>query len=167
MVICRPYAENKDRIQHCSLNNNNSKQICFDVTSSNSTSVVINIIQNVRHIIPLGFRIYSVELNRKFKVHDFSKLTLMNSLDPVKQRNVIQKLVLPYGRYLLNPICNTSTSLFISILSSHKSDLIQLCDDMPRYQLVPMIPPKYPCCVSRITVHGVDQLDKQDRFGCK
>lgn len=168
LIICAPYASNVKRIHRQVVDNGGSGvQMCFDVINTTG-HIVINFVQrsNINYT-TLGFRLYSIELNREFKVHDFSKLTLVFSLDPIKQRNVIQRLALPYGRYLISTICTSNVPMLVSILSAQVSHFVQLNLDMPRYQLLPMLQPTYPSCVSRVIVHGAEQLDQQDRFGCK
>lgn len=184
LTICRPFPTNKDRIHRVSLSTTAGLQLTFDVNSSQSDSttspstkeptndVVITLAQkSLTNPHAIGFRLHSVELNRRHKVHDFNSIPLVVGFDPHQSRYFTQTVRLPVGRYLLTLIANHEVSLMISICSvtSHGSvgNLFQLSQDMPRYQPISFMAPKYPVCVSRLVIHGVEGLEKQDRFGCK
>ncbi|OTF73956.1 hypothetical protein BLA29_000110 [Euroglyphus maynei] len=134
------------------------QQCCIDVH--------FNLIQRNSPIIPIGFRIYSIEMNRKFKVHQFSSLPLITTIDPVQSRNLIVMISLPANaRYLLKPICPEISALLVSIHSPQINDFRQLTMDMPRHQLLSFMQPVYPSAMTRIQVLGVEGLERQDRFG--
>ncbi|XP_075590279.1 calpain-6 isoform X3 [Dermatophagoides farinae] len=133
---------------------------------SQCVDVHFNLIQKNSPIIPIGFRIYSIELNRKFKVHQFSSLPLITTIDPVQSRNLIVTISLPANaRYLLKPICPEISTLLVSIYSPQINDLRQLTMDMPRHQLLSFMQPVYPSAMTRIHVLGCEGLERQDRFG--
>ena len=143
----------------------------------------------------LDFQVHSVELNRQYKLHRFDytdqSIKLMASYNFHENNDNDSSFVhlsrihyrairLPVGRYLLTPInlpnSSTSDELLISIYSIQQSifdsgvtvgHLKLLTQDMPRYQLASFLSPRYPVAVSRVVIHGVDGLTKQDRFGCK
>lgn len=118
----------------------------------------------------VGFRLHAVELNRRHKVHDFGSIQLVGSWDPIVGRLMSVTVRLPLGRYLLTPISMAEVPLLVSVVavaSGVAAGLTRLTADMPRYQPLSFLSPKYPVAVSRLVVFGVDGLEKQDRFGCK
>ena len=152
-----------------------------NASSSSSTSsqepsveVVINLLQkSLTNAQAVGFRLHAVELNRRHRVHDFGSVQLAGSWDPVASRLVTVTTRLPVGRYLLTPISTTAEGLPLMVsvcaasLGGMASRLTRLTADMPRYQPIRFMAPKYPVAVSRLVVLGVEGLEKQDRFGCK
>ena len=182
LIIGIPYQFNKNRIHRRMFSSISGLQLCFDVNPSTSSSecepkmtVTICLSQkSMSSLIPIGFRIYSIELNRHYKVHDFANIHLVESFDPIQMRNNIQTIELAAGRYLLTLICNHTSDIpaMISIFSGlpnsgSVSGVQRLTQDMPRYQPMSFVSPRYPLCVSRLVVHGIEGLKKQDRFGCK
>nr|XP_027200783.1 calpain-5-like [Dermatophagoides pteronyssinus] len=128
-----------------------------------------NLIQKNSPIIPIGFRLYSIEMNRKFKVHQFSSLPLIKQIDPIQSRNLITKISIPLinGRYLLVPICPEISTLLISIYSEYVTEFRQLTMDMPRYHnhlpllLSSWMQPIYPNAMTRVQVFGVEGLHRE------
>ncbi|KAJ6218252.1 hypothetical protein RDWZM_009409 [Blomia tropicalis] len=180
LIIGIPYQFNKNRIHRRMFSSISGLQLCFDVNPSTSSSecepkmtVTICLSQkSMSSLIPIGFRIYSIELNRHYKVHDFANIHLVESFDPIQMRNNIQTIELAAGRYLLTLICNHTSDIpaMISIFSGlpnsgSVSGVQRLTQDMPRYQPMSFVSPRYPLCVSRLVVHGIEGLKKQDRFG--
>lgn len=177
LIICRPYCFNKTNIHQLVVNKPNTEnglQFIFDVHLSNNNNNIdnlskavinLNLIQKTFSMTPIGFRIYFIELNRKFRVHNFSTLQLAASVHPIYSRNLIDTIYLPQGRYLLKPICPNITGLMVSIFSSQVQNLFQLTLDMPRHQLFSFMSPVYPSAVTRIKIIYVNCTEKQDRFG--
>lgn len=150
---------------------NSSPSLLGSNTHEPTVEVVLNLMQkSLTNAQAVGFRLHAVELNRRHKVHDFGSVELVGSWDPVVGRLMSVTVRLPLGRYLLTPIAMAEVPLMVSVVAvaaGSATGLKRLTADMPRYQPLSFLSPKYPVAVSRLVVFGVDGLEKQDRFGCK
>lgn len=167
MIIARPYSLNAKRIHRLCAKQSNA-QFIFDVTTNETVFPVIITLQQASNCnyTTLGFRLYSIELNRNYRVHNVALNQLLATRDPADERNLTLRVCsLRYGRYLVAPICHQQVPLMLSIDSSEVKNLKELKQDMPRYQMFPFSSPRYPICVSRVCVRMVTGLSRQDRFG--
>lgn len=87
LTICRAPPYNRDQLHQLRAkvskkesSSSSSFQFSFDVVASDPTSVLVNLVQRSTNPPALGFRIYAIELNRKFKVHKVRYTRLLFSI---------------------------------------------------------------------------------------
>ncbi|RWS06286.1 calpain-5-like isoform X1 [Dinothrombium tinctorium] len=140
-------------------------QFCFDITQD-SDEVMLDLYQNVDEPRNLGFKIYKVEMNRKYRVHNFSLSSVAYYCEPIKHLSIFRRIKLNFGRYVIVPHCpDKELKLLLRLYTQKPSHLRVLTSDMPRRNLFSFLSPKYPKYVSKIIVKGAQGLEKQDRFG--
>lgn len=78
-------------------------QFSFDIIQ-NSDEVLIDLMQKSDTPDKLGFKIYKVELNRKYKLHNTALVSLCYFCESSNSRNIFRRIKLNFGRYVLKPI---------------------------------------------------------------
>lgn len=162
ITICRTYATERESV---AIGQSNC-QFCFDVLQE-CGEVMIDLMQkNSNQFIALGFKLYKVEINRDYKIHNLSRIPVIFTADSLKIRNVFKRIELNFGRYvLIANFSNPDIELVLRIYTTRPSNLKILSQDMPRKNLLPFVSPKYPKYVTRIVIKSANGLEKQDRFG--
>jgi len=121
ITVCRTYASERESVAKGQA----SSQFCFDV-HQDSGEVMIDLMQKptTNKLLGLGFKLYKVEMNRNYKIHNLSRIPVTFTADSLKLRNVFKRIELTYGRYVLTPICsNPDTELLLRIYSTKPSNL--------------------------------------------
>ena len=92
-------------------------QFSFDI-HQNTDEVLIDLMQKSDSPDKLGFKIYKVEMNRKYKIHNTALLSLCYFCESSNSRNIFRRIKLTFGRYVLKPIfANTDINLLFRIYS--------------------------------------------------
>lgn len=97
-----------------------STQFCFDIQHEND-EITIELMQKATDkCSSLKFKIYKVEINRKYRIHNPSSIDYMYSSESTKTRSIFKRMKLSYGRYVLIATCSNSDSEIYLRISSHK-----------------------------------------------
>ncbi|KAI1302306.1 Calpain-5 [Halotydeus destructor] len=144
-----------------------SSQYCFDLKNGDEEIVLQVSQESVADPVELSYKIYRVEVNRQYKVHNLEEEEECFSFDSnSKLRYIFKRIKLDAGRYVVIPYSSAVNNgkIMLRLFAAKASALRKLTQDMPR-NMVPFFAPKYPKYVSRVAVKQVTGLDKQDRFG--
>lgn len=162
ITICRLHIEDNRfvEIRH----SNVATQFCFDVPND-SEEVMVDFIQKNDQPELLGFKIYQVESNRKYRLHNPALCNMIYVHESVKKRSIFHRIKLNIGRYIIKPVCKSDSDLLIRLYTKSRSNLRVLNEDMPKKNFFSFLAPKYPKFVTKVTVHSINGIEKQDRFG--
>ncbi|RWS26142.1 calpain-5-like protein [Leptotrombidium deliense] len=165
LTICRL---NIEQNKHCASKSALvNMQFVFDVSADND-EIMIDLYQNADEPRNVGFKIYKVEMNRRYRVHNFALSPVAFFCDSTKHLSIFKRIKLNFGRYVIVPQCaDKDLKLLLRLYTQKPSHLRVLTMDMPRRNLFSFLSPKYPKYVSKIVVKGAQGLEKQDRFGCE
>ncbi|XP_053205433.1 calpain-6-like [Panonychus citri] len=162
ITICRLHIEDNRFVE--TRHSNMSSQFCFDVTNE-SEEIMIDLIQKNDQPERFGFKIYQVELNRRYRLHNPSLCNMIHFHDTIKTRSIFHRIKLAHGRYIIKPVSKSDCDLMIRLYSKERSNLRVLDEDMPKKNFFRFLAPKYPKFVTKITVQSITGIEKQDRFG--
>ncbi|XP_077987737.1 calpain-5-like isoform X2 [Glandiceps talaboti] len=146
-------------------------QFMFDITDDDGDEVMISISQRDKRAdieqqnLTIGYRIMSVESNRKYRCHTIKPKVVDSTY--INSRSVFERKHLPQGRYIV--VATTfdpgeEGDLMFRIFSEHDSNACELTKDCPTKTCWSGIV-GYPSIVTSITVMSAAGLQKMDRFG--
>ncbi|XP_070699757.1 calpain-5-like [Pempheris klunzingeri] len=150
-------------------------QYLFDVTKE-VDEVLISLQQKDRKIhrnvgqgenITIGFSVFKVEVNRKYRMHDILTQQNVGTSTYINARTVFMRCNLPKGRYVIIPTTfkpQTLGDYMIRLFTDTDSDCRELTEDKPRVRCWSSFF-GYPQAVSHVYIHGAEGLQKQDSTG--
>ncbi|XP_049321184.1 calpain-5 [Astyanax mexicanus] len=115
----------------------------------------------------IGFAIFKVELNRKYRMHDIITQQNVATSTYINARSVFLRKLLPKGRYIIIPSTFTPGILGDFMLRVYANqDLIcrELDVDKPSVRCWSSFM-GYPQVVTQVYVHGAEGLENQDSSG--
>ncbi|KAJ8412436.1 hypothetical protein AAFF_G00127720 [Aldrovandia affinis] len=115
----------------------------------------------------MGFVIFEVELNRKYRMHDLLTQKSVATSTYINARTVFMRTVLRKGRYIIIPSTFTPQVLgefMIRIYTDVDSDCRDLTVDKPRVRCWSSFL-GYPQAVTQIYIHAAEGLENQDSSG--
>lgn len=77
--------------------------------------------KNYKDFVPLGFTLYKAEVNRNYKIHNLNRIPVVFTNESLKRRNVIKRIELSPGRYVLTAICSQTDLQLILRVYANKS----------------------------------------------
>ncbi|KAK2881789.1 calpain-5-like isoform X1 [Channa argus] len=115
----------------------------------------------------IGFGIFKVEGNRKYRLHDILTQQCVATSPYINARTVFMRCRLHQGRYILIPTTfkpQTLGDFMIRVFTDVDSGCRELTEDKPRVRCwTPFL--GYPQVVTHVYVHGAEGLQNQDRTG--
>ncbi|KAG7236707.1 hypothetical protein INR49_000601 [Caranx melampygus] len=161
-------------------------QYVFDVTKE-VDEVLISLQQRDMKIhrkfgqgenLTIGFGIFKVELNRKYRMHDILTQPCVATSTYINARTVFMRSMLPQGRYVIIPTTfkpQTLGDYMIRVFTDVDSGCRYDCGDAVQLsQELTQDKPKvrcwssflgYPQVVTHVYVHAAERLQNQDRTG--
>uniref|UniRef100_A0A3B4U4V2 Calpain 6 n=1 Tax=Seriola dumerili TaxID=41447 RepID=A0A3B4U4V2_SERDU len=149
-------------------------QYLFDVTKE-VDEVLISLQQRDMKIhrkvgqgenLTIGFGVFKVELNRKYRMHDFLTQHCVETSTYINARTVFMRSMLPQGRYVIIPTTfrpQTLGDYMIRVFTDVDSGCRELTEDKPKVKCWSSFL-GYPQVVTHIYVHGAEGLQNQDKF---
>lgn len=150
-------------------------QYLFDVTKE-VDEVLISLQQRDMKIhrkigqgenLTIGFGVFKVELNRKYRMHDILTQQCVSTSTYINARTVFMRCTLQQGRYIIIPTTFKPQILgdyMIRVYTDDNSGCRELADDKPRVRCWSSFL-GYPQVVSHVYVHGAEGLENQDSTG--
>lgn len=150
-------------------------QYVFDVTKE-VDQVLISLQQRDMKIhrnigqgenLTIGFSIFKVELNRKYRMHDIVTQACAASSTYINARTVFMRHDLPQGRYVIIPTTfkpQTLGDYMLRIFTDVESGCRELTEDKPKVRCWTPIT-GYPQVVTHVYIHGAEGLENQDKIG--
>ncbi|XP_056140994.1 calpain-5-like [Lampris incognitus] len=150
-------------------------QYVFDVTKDED-EVLISLQQRDMRIhrktgqgenLTIGFNVFKVELNRKYRMHDILTQQCMATSKYINARTVFKRCMLPKGRYIIIPTTfepQTFGDYMIRVFTDVDSSCRELTEDKPKLKCWSSFV-GYPQVVTHIYVHGAEGLENQDSSG--
>uniref|UniRef100_UPI0037E9A03E calpain-5-like n=1 Tax=Semicossyphus pulcher TaxID=241346 RepID=UPI0037E9A03E len=150
-------------------------QFLFDVTKEED-EVLISLQQRDLKIhrivgqgenLSIGFCVFRVELNRKYRMHDILTQQNVATSTYINARTVFMRCMLPQGRYVIIPTTFAPQTLgdyMIRVFTDVDSGCRELTEDKPRVRCWSSFL-GYPQVVSHIYVHGAEGLQNQESPG--
>ncbi|XP_074528860.1 calpain-5-like [Halichoeres trimaculatus] len=150
-------------------------QYLFDVTKDED-EVLISLQQRDIRIhrkvgqgenLSIGFGVFKVELNRKYRMHDILTQQCVSTSTYINARAVFMRIMLPRGRYVIIPTTFRPYTLgdyMIRVFTDVDSDCRELKEDKPKVKCWSSIF-GYPQVVSHVYVHGAEGLQNQESPG--
>ncbi|XP_069002637.1 calpain-5-like [Embiotoca jacksoni] len=150
-------------------------QYLFDVTKE-ADEVLISLQQKDMKIhrnigqgenLTIGFSVFKVELNRKYRLHDILTQQCVATSAYINARTVFMRSMLPQGRYVIIPTTfrpQTLGDYMIRVFTDVDSAFRELTDDKPRIRCWSSFL-GYPQAVTHVYVHGADGLQNQESPG--
>lgn len=150
-------------------------QYLFDVTKE-TDEVLISLQQRDMKIhrpqghgenLTIGFGIFKVELNRKYRLHDILTQKCVNTSTYINARTVFMRINLTQGRYVIFPTTfqpHTLGDFMLRVFTDVESGCRELTADKPQVKCWSSII-GYPQAVSHVYVHSAEGLQNQDRTG--
>ncbi|XP_078122380.1 calpain-5-like [Sander vitreus] len=150
-------------------------QYLFDVTKE-ADEVLITLQQKDMKInrqfgqgenLSIGFGVFKVELNRKYRMHDILTQQCVNTSTYINARTVFMRCTLQQGRYIIIPTTFEPYKLgnyMIRVFTDVESGCRELTEDKPRVKCWSSFL-GYPQAVTHVYVHGAEELQKQDNTG--
>ncbi|KAJ7996655.1 hypothetical protein DPEC_G00239290 [Dallia pectoralis] len=150
-------------------------QYMFDVTNE-MDEVLISLQQRDMKIhksigqgenLPIGFAVFKVELNRKYRLHDIITQTNVQTSTYINARTVFKRVKLPKARYVIIPSTFQPGSLgdfMLRVYAGEDSGCRELTGDKPSVRCWTVFT-RYPQLVSQVYIHGAEGLEKQDSTG--
>uniref|UniRef100_A0A8C8CK60 Calpain 6 n=1 Tax=Oncorhynchus tshawytscha TaxID=74940 RepID=A0A8C8CK60_ONCTS len=115
----------------------------------------------------IGFAVFKVELNRKYRMHDIITQLNVQTTTYINARTVFMRAMLPKGRYMIIPSTfkpETLGEFMLRVYTNVDSGCRELTEHQPRMTCWSKLT-GYPVAVSQIYVHGAEGLENQDRTG--
>uniref|UniRef100_A0A8C6L406 Calpain 6 n=1 Tax=Nothobranchius furzeri TaxID=105023 RepID=A0A8C6L406_NOTFU len=115
----------------------------------------------------IGFSVYRVELNRKYRLHDLLTQSCVENCTYINARTVFRRKVLTQGRYIIIPTTFQPQVLgdyMLRVFTDVDSGCRELTADKPQIKCWSSII-GYPQAVTHVYVHGAEGLQNQDRTG--
>ncbi|XP_040037163.1 calpain-5 [Gasterosteus aculeatus] len=115
----------------------------------------------------IGFGIFKVEVNRKYRMHDILTQQCVNTSTYINARTVFMRCTLPQGRYVIIPTTFKPLTLgdyMIRVFTDVDSGCRELIEDKPKVKCWSSFL-GYPQVVTHVYVHGADGLQNQDSTG--
>ncbi|XP_035522893.1 calpain-5-like [Morone saxatilis] len=150
-------------------------QYLFDVTKEED-EVLISLQQRDMKIhrkvgqgenLSIGFGVFKVELNRKYRMHDILTQQCMATSTYINARTVFMRITLQQGRYVIIPTTfkpQTLGDYMIRVFTDVDSDCRELTEDKPKVRCWSSFL-GYPQAVTHVYVHGAEGLENQDSTG--
>ncbi|XP_061903699.1 calpain-5-like [Entelurus aequoreus] len=150
-------------------------QFVFDITKE-ADEVLISLQQRDMKIhrkigqgenITIGFCIFKVELNRKYRLHDILTQNLVQTSTYINARTVFMRCTLQQGRYVILPTTFKPYTLgdyMIRLFTDVDSGCRELTEDKPRVRCWSSFL-GYPQAVTHVYVHSAEGLQNQDSTG--
>uniref|UniRef100_A0AAY5KUA5 Calpain 6 n=1 Tax=Esox lucius TaxID=8010 RepID=A0AAY5KUA5_ESOLU len=147
-------------------------QYLFDVTKE-IDEVLISLQQKDMKIhksigqgenLTIGFAIFKVELNRKYRMHDLITQTNVQTSTYINSRTVFMRVKLPKGRYVIIPTTFQPQILgdfMLRLYSGEDSGCRELTGDKPSVRCWTVFT-GYPQVVTQLYIHGAEGLENQD-----
>uniref|UniRef100_A0A665U1Y7 Calpain 6 n=1 Tax=Echeneis naucrates TaxID=173247 RepID=A0A665U1Y7_ECHNA len=117
--------------------------------------------------ITIGFSVFKVELNRKYRMHDILTQPCVATSTYINARTVFMRSVLPQGRYVIIPTTfkpHTLGDYMIRVFTDVDSGCRELIEDKPKVKCWSSFL-GYAQAVTHIYVHGAEGLENQDSTG--
>ncbi|MCJ8748362.1 hypothetical protein PDJAM_G00164000 [Pangasius djambal] len=115
----------------------------------------------------IGFAIFKVELNRKYRMHDIITQKNVATSTYINARSVFMRKVLPKGRYVIIPSTfkpDTLGEFMLRVYTDQDAGCKELDLDKPHVSCWSSFR-GYPQLVTQIYIHGAEGLENQDRSG--
>ncbi|XP_041707180.1 calpain-5 [Coregonus clupeaformis] len=115
----------------------------------------------------IGFAIFKVELNRKYRMHDIITQLNVQSTTYINARTVFMRGMFPKGRYIIIPSTFKPEILgefMLRVYTNVDSGCRELTEHQPSIKCWSALT-GYPIAVSQIYVHGAEGLENQDSKG--
>ncbi|XP_056267681.1 calpain-5-like [Pseudoliparis swirei] len=115
----------------------------------------------------IGFAIFKVELNRKYRMHDILTQGCVETSTYINARTVFMRCTLQQGRYVIIPTTFEPLTLgdyMIRVYTDVDSGCRELTEDKPKINCWSSFV-GYPQAVTHVYVHGAEELQNQDRAG--
>uniref|UniRef100_A0A8C7PXN0 Calpain 6 n=1 Tax=Oncorhynchus mykiss TaxID=8022 RepID=A0A8C7PXN0_ONCMY len=115
----------------------------------------------------LGFAVFKVELNRKYRMHNIITQTNVQTSKYINARTVFMRVTLPKGRYIIIPSTLKPEILgefMLRVYTDVDSGCRELTEHKPRMRCWSAVT-GYPHAVSQIYIHGAEGLENQDGTG--
>uniref|UniRef100_A0A8C7PY77 Calpain 6 n=1 Tax=Oncorhynchus mykiss TaxID=8022 RepID=A0A8C7PY77_ONCMY len=112
----------------------------------------------------LGFAVFKVELNRKYRMHNIITQTNVQTSKYINARTVFMRVTLPKGRYIIIPSTLKPEILgefMLRVYTDVDSGCRELTEHKPRMRCWSAVT-GYPHAVSQIYIHGAEGLENQD-----
>ncbi|XP_042286286.1 calpain-5-like [Thunnus maccoyii] len=150
-------------------------QYLFDVTKE-VDEVLISLQQRDMKIhrrfgqgenLTIGFSVFKVELNRKYRMHDILTQKCVVTSTYINARTVFMRSMLSQGRYIIIPTTFKPEALgdyMIRVFTDVDSGCRELTEDKPKVKCWSSFL-GYPQAVTHIYVHGAEGLQNQDSTG--
>ncbi|XP_046876360.1 calpain-5-like [Hypomesus transpacificus] len=150
-------------------------QYVFDVTKE-MDEVLISLQQRDMKIhrmigqgenLTIGFALFQVELNRKYRMHDIITQQIVDTSAFINARTVFRRCMLPKGRYIIIPTTfkpETLGEYMLRVFTDTDSGCRELTEDKPKVKCwSPFL--GYPQAVSHVYIHKAEGLENQDSTG--
>ncbi|XP_077402369.1 calpain-5-like [Vanacampus margaritifer] len=150
-------------------------QYVFDVTKE-ADEVLISLQQRDMKIhrkfgqgenLTIGFGIFKVELNRKYRLHDILTQKVVATSTYINARTVFMRCTLQQGRYVILPTTfkpQTLGDYMIRLFTDVDSGCRELSDDKPKVRCCSSFL-GYPQVVTHVYIHAAEGLQNQDSSG--
>ncbi|KAM9440483.1 calpain-5-like isoform 2-T3 [Clarias gariepinus] len=115
----------------------------------------------------IGFAIFKVELNRKYRMHDIITQQTVATSMYINARSVFMRKVLQKGRYVIIPTTfkpDTLGEFMLRVYTEEDAGCRELDLDKPQVSCWSSFR-GYPQVVTQVYIHGAEGLDNQDRNG--
>ncbi|XP_029028683.1 calpain-5-like [Betta splendens] len=115
----------------------------------------------------IGFGVFRVELNRKYRMHDILTQDCVATSTYINSRTVFMRCTLHRGRYIIIPTTfkpETLGDYMIRVYTEAESDCRELIQDKPRVRCWSSFV-GYPQAVTHVYVLGAERLQNQDKTG--
>ncbi|XP_055799309.1 calpain-5-like [Salvelinus fontinalis] len=115
----------------------------------------------------LGFTVFKVELNRKYRMHNIITQMNVQTSKYINARTVFARVTLPKGRYIIIPSTLKPEILgefMLRVYTDVDSGCRELTEHKPRMRCWSAFT-GYPHAVSQIYIHGAEGLENQDSTG--
>ncbi|XP_077361745.1 calpain-5-like [Festucalex cinctus] len=150
-------------------------QYVFDVTKE-SDEVLVSLQQRDMKIhrkfgqgenLTIGFSIFKVELNRKYRLHDILTQKVVATSTYINARTVFMRCTLQQGRYVILPTTfkpHTLGDYMIRLFTDLDSGCREVSDDKPKVRCCSSFL-GYPQVVTHVYIHAAEGLQNQDSSG--
>uniref|UniRef100_A0A4W6CL22 Calpain 6 n=1 Tax=Lates calcarifer TaxID=8187 RepID=A0A4W6CL22_LATCA len=150
-------------------------QYLFDVTKEED-EVLVSLQQRDMKIhrrigqgenLTIGFSLFKVELNRKYRMHDILTQPCVATSTYINARTVFLRSMLPKSRYVIIPTTFKPLTLgdyMIRVFTDVDSGCRELVEDKPKVRCWSSFL-GYPQAVTHVYVHGAEGLQNQDSTG--
>ncbi|XP_041863849.1 calpain-5-like [Melanotaenia boesemani] len=115
----------------------------------------------------IGFSVFKVELNRKYRMHDILTQQSVVTSTYINARTVFMRCTLPQGRYVIIPTTFKPLmegDYMLRVYTDVDSSCRELTEDKPKIKCWSSFL-GYPQAVTHVYIHGAEGLQKQDSTG--